>query len=191
VRRASSPVRLQEWLAVGDLRSDGLAREVAGLVLGNPSMFDDLLHALREGSDAVRGHAADAVERVSRERADLLKPKLKNLALQARRDPVPMVRWHLAMVFGNLGGSGQSIHISTGTLLALLGDRSPFVKSWAISGLCQIGRRMPAERGRILTAISPLTKDPSIAVRNRASRALRLLLDSTERLPAGWVKQRE
>jgi HEAT repeat protein len=153
-------------------------------------MFDDLMHALQEGSDAVRGHAADAVERVSRERNDLLGPQLKKLSLQARRDPVPMVRWHLAMVFGNLGGSGQNIELSTRTLLALLGDRSPYVKSWAISGLCQIGRRIPAERARILVAVSPLAKDPSIAVRNRASRALRLLLDPREKLPVSWIKRR-
>jgi HEAT repeat protein len=190
MRRASGPVRLREWLAVGDLRSDGLAREVAALVLGNPSMFDDLLDALRQGNDATRGHAADAVERVSRERPDLLEPELRKLALQARRDSVPMVRWHLAMIFGNLAGSGDDPGLRTSTLLDLLRDRSPFVKSWAISGLCQIGREVPAERERILEAVTPLTRDRSIAVRNRASRAVRLLLEPKESLPASWVKRR-
>jgi hypothetical protein len=60
------PATISDWLAVGDLRSDGLSPQVASLVAASPVLLHDLLEALANGSDIVRGHAADALERVSR-----------------------------------------------------------------------------------------------------------------------------
>jgi len=57
----------REMLAVGDLRSDGLASEVAGLVLARPELLADLVSLLGDVHPAMRGHAADALERVSRQ----------------------------------------------------------------------------------------------------------------------------
>lgn len=186
-----SPSKIHEWLSEGDLRSDGLSREVAALAVRNPLMMDDLLDALRTGSDVVRGHAADAVERVSRERPELVRPTLGKLLLQAKQDPVPMVRWHLAMILGNMAESGENVEPLARALLALLDDPSPFVKSWAVSGLCLIGRDSPSRRGRFLAAISRLRNDRSIAVRHRASRAIRLLTDESEPIPPSWVKRKK
>jgi len=56
-----------EMLAVGDLRSDGLASEVAALVLARPELLVDLVAVLNDAHPAAGGHAADALERVSRE----------------------------------------------------------------------------------------------------------------------------
>ncbi len=178
------------WLAEGDLRSDGLARQVADLVVANPAMWDDLLEALFAGDEVVRGHAADAVERVSRVQPALLTSIIPHLARVARRDPVPMVRWHLAMVLGNLANEKSNAATCARTLLALLEDPSPFVRSWAISGLCQVARIFPARSGRILAAIALRTADPSIAVRHRAAKALSVLSDPRRPLPSTWVKRR-
>ena len=57
----------REMLAVGDLRSDGLASEVAALVLARPELLVDLVAVLNDAHPAAGGHAADALERVSRE----------------------------------------------------------------------------------------------------------------------------
>jgi len=188
--KGTSATRMREWLAEGDLRSDGLAREVARLVAGNPFMLADLLEALFNGDDVVRGHAADAVERISRGKAQLLGPSLGAFVSQAKSDPVPMVRWHLAMILGNLAADREHMPICTRGLLGLLRDHSPFVKSWAISGLCQIGRGFPARRARILSAIAPLANDPSIAVRHRAAMAVSLLMDPELGMPSSWVKRK-
>ncbi len=185
-----SGARLREWLAEGDLRSDGLAPEVARLISHNRPMLGDLLDALAQGGDIVRGHAADALERVSRELPDLIGPSLGSLVRQAKDDAVPMVRWHLAMILGNLAYDRAHESICARGLLPLLQDASPFVRSWAISGLCQIGRRSPARAEDILGALSPLTRDPSIAVRHRAARAITLLTDPHSKMPASWIKRK-
>ena len=184
------PGGIAQWLAEGDLRSDGLAREVADLVATHPAMWDDLLEALSRGDDVVRGHAADAVERISRAQPELLDPSLRALASQARRDPVPMVRWHLAMVLGNLAYEHAHTATCASTLLALLEDASPFVRSWAVSGLCQVARQNPSRSDRLLPAIARLTDDPSIAVRHRAARAVAILTDPQQTLPRSWVKRK-
>jgi HEAT repeat protein len=182
--------RLREWLAEGDLRSDGLAPEVARLVSRNRAMLEDLLDALAHGEDVVRGHAADALERVSREQPEGIGSRLNSIVAQARSDPVPMVRWHLAMILGNLAYERAHQATCLRGLLPLLRDISPFVKSWAISGLCQIGRRSPARAEGILGAVSPLTRDSSIAVRHRATKAITLLTDPHSKMPGSWTKRK-
>jgi HEAT repeat protein len=153
-------------------------------------LWDDLLQALFHGGDIVRGHAADAVERVSRRQPGLLRASVHDLASQARRDPVPMVRWHLAMVLANLAYEKSLAAECTQTMLALLEDGSPFVRSWAISGLCQVGRLYPARGARVLSAIARLKDDPSIAVRHRAAKAVSVLTDPRHPLPTTWVKRK-
>ena len=182
------PTTLSDWLAVGDLRSDGLAPQVAALVAENPDLLADLLEALANGHDIVRGHAADAIERVSRLRPAYLSSHLDPLLSQAIGDPVPMVRWHLAMLLGNLGIAGFYDERLTQTLVVLLNDRSNFVKSWAISSLCLIGRQVPHSSALILESIAPLQQDASIAVRHRALKAVDLLMNPHLEPPAGWNK---
>ena len=182
------PVTISDWLAVGDLRSDGLAPQVADLVVENPVLLPDLLDALANGSDIARGHAADALERVSRLHPAWISSYLGQLLSQATGDPLPMVRWHLAMLLGNLGIAGFYDQRLTRTLVVLLDDRSNFVKSWAISSLCLFGRQVPENRALILESIAPLQQDASIAVRHRAHKAMELLMNLDQQPPPGWVK---
>ena len=53
-----------EWLAIGDLTSDGQAYEVAALVNENIRLLPDLVDTLTNLSEAIRGHGADALEKV-------------------------------------------------------------------------------------------------------------------------------
>jgi len=180
-----------EWLAIGDLRSDGQANEVAALVLAQPVVFPDLLAALTDKNDVVRGHAADALEKVSRQAPDLIVPHLDLMMRVARTDDISMARFHLAMIFGNLAHENTLAESIIPTLLDMLGDESVFVKSWAISSLVIWGRRQAQWRQTILDGLSPLIHHASIAVRHRAEKATRLLMDERLSLPAGWVKSRK
>lgn len=177
-----------EWLTIGDLRSDGQANEVAELVLAQPAIFPDLLAALTDKNDAVRGHAADALEKVSRQMPGLIGPHIDLIIRVARTDDVPMVRFHLAMIFGNLAHEQRLTETIIPTLLDMLGDESAFVKSWCVSSLVIWGRRQPQWKQTILEGLSALSHAASIAVRHRAEKAVQLLLDERLPMPAGWVK---
>jgi hypothetical protein len=112
-------------------------------------------------------------------------PALRRAAIA---DPVAMVRWHLAMVFGHLAGFGETQGPSCQTLERLLHDRSATVRSWALTSLCIIGRLSPNRSPLITRQISALTRDPSAAVRKRARRALETLTNSGLPFPKGWAK---
>lgn len=73
-------------------------------------------------------------------------------------------------------------------LLALLDDPSAFVRAWAVSGLCLVGRQFDDFTDEILPALRRLESDRSIAVRRRAAAAVGLLIDPDRPVPRSWVK---
>jgi HEAT repeat protein len=180
-----------QYLTGGDLRSDGNANEVASLILDNPNLINDLLDGLDEPRDVVRARTADALEKVSRDKPEYLLKKLSQFMRMAKSDPVPMVRWHAAMVLTNLLALEQNVDKIGATMMALLADPNAFVKSWAITGLCILGRKYPNKRKRILAGLSELRRDASIAVRHRAAKAISLLTSDQLTLPTGWIKSRQ
>ena len=186
---SQSPMnQILEWLSGGDLRSDGLADEAAAAVLQNPQLFDELYAGLSSSNDVVRGRTADALEKVARKSPDLLVAHLQELVDFSITDQVPMVKMHLAMIFGHLTLYEEHIDILCATLFALLEDESVFARSWAISSLCIIARLYPAECDRIINRIAPLRGDSSPAIRSRVRNALSIMMDKDIPFPKGWIK---
>lgn len=66
-------------------------------------------------------------------------------------------------------------------------DDSNFVKSWSISSFI-LGRRNKSKRRRIIRKIKPLEKHGSVAIRSRASKALKILENENEPIPDTWKK---
>ena len=180
--------QLLEWLRGGNLRSDGFAPQAADLVIKQPQLLTELLEGLDEPDDVVRARTADALERVARVNPEPFNDHLPRFTAIARGDPIPMVRWHMAMLLGDLiifEDARDEIQV---TLDQLLRDGSPFVRSWAISSLTMLGRKYPDEREGIVKKIVPLHQDSSIAVRHRARKATDLLMDDQLQIPTGWIK---
>lgn len=188
LRGCVSVTNFEDLLAVGDLRSDGLANEVVTIVSAQPELLPDLVDALASEKPAVRGHAADALEKLARIRPAPFLNFLSIISRQAVSDEVPMVRWHLAMLLTHVSTLPRAVSIATPTLLRLLHDRSPFVRSWAITGVALNAQRRPTSAPAAVRAISPLTRDPSPAVAKRAQTAVRALTDPGFKIPASWVK---
>jgi len=180
--------QILEWLSGGDLRSDGLADEVAAAVLKSPDLFDDLYAGLSESDDVIRGRTADALEKISRQRPDLIAAHLPEVIDLSRSDQVPMVKMHLAMIFGHLALYEELIDILQSALFDLLEAESVFAKSWAIVSLCIIGRMYPQKSTRIVNRISQLQGDKSVAIRSRAGKALNILTNPSASFPKGWIK---
>jgi HEAT repeat protein len=179
---------LRAFLVGGDLRSDGRANEAAAEVLQDPGRLGELLAAMQESDPVIRGRAAHALEKVSRSKPELLQDHLPRLTDAALTDDVPMVRWHLAMVFGNLAFTEETAESVEPTLLQLLRDPNTFVRSWAISSLTIIGRCFPEKASGIRRALLALCGDPSVAVRNRVAKAIAALEDLQAQIPKSWVK---
>ena len=179
--------KLLEMLLGGDLKSDGRANEVADSVVANPDMLDKLVEGLHESNDLIRARTAHALERISRTDPERMLSQLQNLIVLSINDPVPMVKWHMAMIFGNLTVLDTQQDLIYETLIKMLKDESVFVRSWAIVSLTILGRRDVSKRPAIIKKMSYLKTDKSNAIRNKINRALSILKDEKEPIPANWV----
>lgn len=179
---------LLEKLGGGDLRSDGNADEVADEVVKTPQLLPLLIKGLAERDDIIRGRTAHALEKISRTNPEIVQGLLPHLIEVARSDEVPMVKWHLAMLFANVRLSEEETDLVISALFDLLKDESVFVKSWSVASLCILGRRTKNRRWEISDKIRALHHDDSIAVRVRVEKALHVLENENEPIPPTWSK---
>ena len=135
--------QLLEWLKSGNLTSDGASNEVVRFVKADLNLLDDLVEGLKVDDGVVRGHTADALEKLARSNPERVNKYLPILLQSAEEDNVPMVRWHIAMILGYLSIFQDQVDEITNTLIDLLSDQSVFTKSWAIASLCIIGKKYP------------------------------------------------
>ena len=175
-------------LSEGSLSSDGFANEVVRIVVEQPALLPDLIDALFSLNPSVRGHAADALEKVARTCPGEVVAFLPRIIRSAMNDNLAMVRWHLAMVLGHLSIVVQDKSECQQTLLTMLKDDSPFVRSWAITSLCIIAKSSPSQVKAIAKSIARLLSDSSVAVSKRAQTALLVLSDANAPLPKTWIK---
>jgi HEAT repeat protein len=180
--------RLLEWLQGGDLRSDGLSMEVVRFVLDHPELLPDLMQGLLVEDDIVRGRAADAIEHIAREIPEDLLPNFAMIKEAMLSDPIPMVRWHLAMVLGHLAIDLENPEEACDLLVDCLSDSSVFFVSWAIVSLCIYASLYPDLQEEVLDQIASLGSSPSVAIRSKVINATQVIRDGRKNLPKGWVK---
>ncbi|MBU7038567.1 MAG: hypothetical protein HXS52_11605 [Theionarchaea archaeon] len=178
---------LLEKLRGGDLRSDGKADEVARKVLESRHLLPTVAQGLDDPDDVMRGRTTHVLEKISRIAPELLKGLTRTFMHLVVHDNVPMVRWHLAMIFANIELSHEETDEVVSILLHLLQDRSVFVRSWSIVTLSVLGSRCERRREEIIENIRNLKNNESVAVRSKATKALDVL-ESGSRMPAGWKK---
>jgi HEAT repeat protein len=179
---------LLQKLSGGDLRSDGRANEVAEEVARSPRLLGQLLEGLSEPNEVIRARTVHALGRVSRTNQTLLLRLMSQLISLSASDKVPMVRWHLAMIFGNTASAVEDTKPVVSALFPLLKDESVLVRSWAISSLCIMGRRDERRRRKIIDAMEAFRHDKSILIRVRAVNALRALRNENKPSPSNWSK---
>lgn len=179
-----------DMLSGGDLRSDGMADEAAAIVLENPEIFDDLYQGLLDPDNVIRGRTSDALEKVARIKPEIFNDRIDELITIGSEDPVPMVRWHLAMIYGHVALAEDSTDLLYSALIDRLEDASIFVRSWSIVSLCILGRLHPGLLNACMSAISALAQDSSIAIRSRVRKAVETLSNEEAPFPAGWLKSK-
>ena len=108
---------------------------MADKVVRHPHLFNQLVGGLSESDDVIRARTAYALERISRTHPKMVLRFLAQFIELAIDDDVPMVKWHLAMMFGNLPLPAEKVNIVISTLIRMLEDTSVFVKCWSIVSL--------------------------------------------------------
>lgn len=180
--------QILHWLSAGDLRSDGLSNEIVKIVIQQPYLIADLIDGLDHPEAIIRGHTADALEKIGRSHPELLLIYLPKLLSSSQQDSVAMVKMHLAMIFGHLAIYVEQVEELVSALLKLLQDESVFAASWAITSLCILGRKYPDQRDLILRQIMALQRHDSVAIRSKVKKAIHLLTNENAPFPKGWIK---
>jgi hypothetical protein len=160
-----------------DLRSKGHAEDVARNVLRHPALFEELLRGLWEDDPAVCMRAADAVEKVTRVRPDLLLAHKRNLLSLCASAQRPELRWHLAQIVPRLPLAAPQRHRMFRVLLGYLEDDSRIVRTFALQALVDLGGHDPSLQTVVLERLQRALDGGSPAEQARARKLLRRLQD--------------
>jgi hypothetical protein len=162
-----------DMLRGGDRRSIGKSNQIAKFVLSEPKRFSELVGCLWNEDPLVRVRAADAAEKVSLKRPELLKPhKRELLGLLAEAEQIEL-RWHLAAMVPRLELSVAERQRAAAALLHYLEDRSSIVKTFAMQGLVDLARHDPALRETAKQTLEEALRTGTPAMKARARNVLK------------------
>src|SRR5215813_14912675 len=166
-RGLRKPQDVLAMLSGGDRRSVGRAGSVATIVLGQPALFRELIRGLWHEDPVVRMRAADAAEKASLKKPELLRPfKQELLGLLAEAQEQEL-RWHLAQMVPRLALSAKDRAFVYGTLRTYLDDRSSIVKTFAMQGLADLAASDKQFLPETMELLSNLTRTGTPAMRAR------------------------
>ncbi len=156
----------------GDRRSIGNSNRVAALVLRQPERFAELIECLWHADPVVRMRAADAAEKVSVKRPELLAPFKPDLFALAEQTSQAELRWHLAQMIPRLHFASQERERAAAILRGFLGDRSSIVKTSAIQALADLARGIPGMETDVLALLERTCRTGTPAMKARSRRLL-------------------
>ncbi len=166
------PHKILKKLAGGDRRSIGHSNEVAAEVLARPALFRILVEGLKSEDPVVCMRAADALEKVTAQRPELLQPHKNALLEIAGRARQQEVRWHMALLCPRMNLRAKERGVAADILFDYLRDKSSIVKSCAMQGLAGLAAHDAALEAKILPLLKELTEIGTPAMRARGRKLL-------------------
>lgn len=169
----NSSNKLLDKLRGRDRRSIGRSNEVAALILRQPKLFPQLMLGLWNSDPLVRMRAADAAEKISLHRPDLLRPfkaKLLRLLHEATQQEL---RWHLAQMIPRLALSRRDRRRAASVLQLYLNDQSSIVKTSAMQALADLASIDHELIPEVRDLLIKLTEAGTAAMRARGRMLLR------------------
>jgi hypothetical protein len=122
-------------LAGGDRRSIGTSNELVAEVLARPVLFRHVLDGIGVADPLIRLRAADAVEKITTRRPDLLQAHKNKILRYAASATEKEVRWHMAALLTRLKLTPRERAIVLDILFDYLRDSSSIVRTFAMQAL--------------------------------------------------------
>jgi hypothetical protein len=171
---------IRQMLAPGARFDAGRTWEVVELADGRPAKLAQLVECLWDDHPALANRAADALERVTRNRpaqAQRWKDSLLGLMSEAAEKKL---RWNLALVIPRLKLTLPECRRAASVLNSYLDDPSSIVKTAALHGLADLTRQDRASLPAVLDLLRIAARSGTPAMRAR-SRILLKKLESRQR----------
>lgn len=142
---------LLQSLSGGDRRSVGTSNRAVLAVLEEPDLIRVLFQGFETSDPVLRMRCADAIEKITARRPELLRPFKEQILHHLSQIDQPEVRWHVAPMLARLPLSEAEESAVVSLLLSYADDRSRIVKTLAMQALADIALR----NRRLLPAIKP------------------------------------
>jgi hypothetical protein len=166
---------LLQSLSGGDRRSIGESNRAVLAVLDRPELIGILFQGV-EGSDPVlRMRCADAIEKATTHRPELLAPFKKAILSRLSRIEQLDVRWHVVPMLSRLSLTETEEITVVNLLLDFTNDRSSIVKTMAMQALADIALRNRRLRSAIRQKIEALCVAGTPAMKARGTKLLKSL----------------
>jgi HEAT repeat protein len=164
-----------EKLKGGDRRSIGRANEVVRQVLRNPALLGELFKGMRSGDPLVRMRAADAAEKVTAQRPDMLQRYKRSLLHTIANIDQQEVRWHVAQMIPRLNLTPTERVRAIGILFAYLSLKSKIVRTFALQALGSLSYNDSDLRRRVIKLLKEIVETGSPALKARGRKLLEQL----------------
>ena len=168
---------LLKWLQGGDRRSIGRVDEVVDEVLGSPSLFKELIDGLFVDNPIVRMRSADAVEKITRDKPELLQPHQKKLIRLAGDTEQQEVRWHIAQILPRLMLKPGDRKTAVEILYSYLEDKSKIVVTFTLQALSDFAVQDKKMQPRLIRILEDFSQTGSPAIKSRSRKLLGKLKD--------------
>ncbi len=163
---------LLKQLAGRDRRSIGASNRVAAQVLAHPRLFRSVFAGLLDDDPVLRMRCADAVEKVTAQRPDLLLPYKRQLLDRIALVTQPEVRWHVAQMLPRLDLTRLERTRALAILHEYTGDESRIVKTCAMQALADFAEQDQGLRAPVLRQLRRLTHTGSPAMQSRGRKLI-------------------
>jgi hypothetical protein len=150
----------------------GRSDQVVAMVCKATELFPELIAGLWSEDPLVRMRAADAAEKVTRKKRELLLPyKRELLGLMAETEQQEL-QWHLAAMVPRLRLNARERQIAISSLNRYLEDRSSIVKTSALQGLADLAQDDPSIRPGVIEILREATRSGTAAMKARGRKLL-------------------
>ena len=173
-----------------DRRSIGRSEEVVGDVLADPGQFRLVFDAMLGPDPVVRMRAADAVEKITRRRPDLLRGLEDRVLTEVAAIDQQEVRWHVAQLLPRLALTPPQRARAITILRGFLDDDSRIVRTFAMQALADLAEHDEQMRRWVRPLLAELTRTGTPAMRSRGRTAPRPPGAARSQPATGWRNRR-
>jgi hypothetical protein len=167
-------------LSGGDRRSVGESNRAAALILEQPGLISVLFHGLDSVDPVLRMRCADAIEKATAKRPELLAPYKKSLIQKYSKIEQQEVRWHVAPMLSRLPLTTEEEAAVVKLLLSYTNDRSSIVRTMTMQALADIALRSHHLLPEVMEHIQELAVIGTPAMKARSKKLLRALAEALD-----------
>lgn len=164
----------------GDRRSIGPADEVAEEIAADPDLFEVVFDGMLSEDPLIRMRSADAVEKATRHRPELLGPFKAVLLKEVVASEQQEVRWHVAQMLPRLRLDASERERAVAVFKGYLCDKSRIVRANAMQALADLAQQDERFLPEVVSLLQEATATGSAAMRARGRKLLARLCPEEE-----------